>query len=54
LISFGSLTNVSDKHPNRKCLDITVAASYIKWLIDQPDYICINEISIDPLQKLNE
>ena len=54
LISFGSLSNVQAKHPNRKCLDITVAASYIKWLIDQPDYICINEISIDPLQKLNE
>jgi hypothetical protein len=54
LISYGSLSNVSEKHPTRTCLDITVAASYIKWLIDQPNYICINEISIDPLQKLNE
>jgi NADP-dependent 3-hydroxy acid dehydrogenase YdfG len=51
LISYGSLSNVSEKHPTRTCLDITVAASYIKWLIDQPDYICINEISIDPLQN---
>ena len=51
LISFGSLTNVQAKHPDRKCLDIAQAALYIKWLIEQPANICINEISIDPLQQ---
>jgi len=51
LISFGSLTNVQDKHPNRTCLPIEEAAKYIKWLIDQPSYLCINEISVDPIQN---
>lgn len=50
LISFGSLSNVQDKHPTRKCMPIERAAAYIKWLIDQPKDICINEISIDPMQ----
>jgi NADP-dependent 3-hydroxy acid dehydrogenase YdfG len=51
LISFGSLSNVQLKHPTRKCLDISRAAIYIKWLLEQPTDICINEISIDPLQQ---
>ena len=51
LVSFGSLTNVQSKHPTRKCLDIAQAALYIKWIIEQPKDICINEISIDPLQQ---
>lgn len=50
LISFGSLDNVQEKHPDRICMPVKTAASYIKWLIDQPNNICINEISIDPLQ----
>ena len=52
LISFGSLSNVQSKHPDRKCMDIDRAANYIKWLIEQPKDICINEISIDPLQEI--
>ena len=51
LISFGSLSNVQSKHPDRKCMDIDRAANYIKWLIEQPTDICVNEISIDPLQQ---
>jgi NADP-dependent 3-hydroxy acid dehydrogenase YdfG len=51
LISFGSLSNVQAKHPDRKCMDIDIAANYIKWLIEQPTDICVNEISIDPLQQ---
>lgn len=49
-ISFGTLSNNQNKHPDRKCLDISRAAQYIKWIIDQPDDICVNEISIDPKQ----
>jgi hypothetical protein len=52
-ISFGTLTNNQEKHPDRKCLDIDKAAEYIKWLIDQPKYVNINEISIDPMQSEN-
>lgn len=49
-ISFGTLSNNQHKHPDRRCMDIGQAASYIKWLIDQPRNININEISIDPMQ----
>lgn len=50
LISFGSLSNVQHKHPDRKCMPIEQAAKYIEWLINQPTYVCINELSIDPMQ----
>lgn len=50
LISFGSLSNVQDKHPDRICMPIKKAAEYIHWLLKQPDSLHINEISIDPLQ----
>lgn len=49
-ISFGTLSNNQEKHPDRKCMDIDEAAQYVKWLIDQPKYVNINEISIDPMQ----
>jgi short-subunit dehydrogenase len=49
-ISFGTLSNNQSKHPDRKCLHIDEAAQYIKWLIDQPKHVNINEISIDPMQ----
>lgn len=50
LISFGSLSNVQEKHPDRKCMPIDRAASYIEWIVNQPKDICINEVSIDPMQ----
>ena len=50
LVSFGTLSNNQHKHPDRVCMDIDLAASYIKWIIDQPTSLSINEISIDPLQ----
>lgn len=49
-ISFGSLSNVQEKHPERTCMPIQDAADYIKWIIEQPTHLHINEISIDPLQ----
>ena len=52
-ISFGTLSNNQEKHPDRKCMDIDEAAGYIKWLINQPKYVNINEISIDPMQGIN-
>jgi len=50
LISFGSLSNVQHKHPDRKTMPIRKAAEYIKWILEQPAEFHINEISIDPLQ----
>jgi NADP-dependent 3-hydroxy acid dehydrogenase YdfG len=50
LISFGSLSNVQEKHPDRKTMPIRKAAEYIKWILEQPAEFHINEISVDPLQ----
>ena len=50
LISFGSLSNVQAKHPDRKTIPIQGAANYIKWILEQPAEFHINEISVDPLQ----
>ena len=49
-ISFGTLSNMQEKHPGRNTITIQDAANYIKWLTEQPAYLHINEISIDPLQ----
>lgn len=50
-ISFGTLSNNKEKHPDRKTIDINEAAEYIKWIIDSPAYLNINELSIDPMQN---
>jgi hypothetical protein len=50
LISFGTLSNKQDKHEERVCMDIDRAVSYIKWIVEQPRDLCINEISIDMIQ----
>lgn len=50
LISFGTLNNKQDKHTGRICMDIDRAVNYIKWIIEQPRDLCINEISIDMIQ----
>ena len=50
LISFGSLSNVQEKHLYRKTMPIRKAAEYIKLILEQPAEFHINEISIDPLQ----
>lgn len=49
-ISFGTLNNNAEKHPTRRTLDIDIAAEYIKWIVDQPQHLNINELSIDPMQ----
>ena len=50
-ISFGTLSNNQEKHPDRKCMNIDTAAEYIKWIVDQPKHFTINEMSIDPMQS---
>ena len=50
-ISFGTMVNNQEKHPDRKCMEMDEAAHYVKWLLDQPKHVNINEISIDPMQE---
>lgn len=49
-ISFGTLENNQDKHPDRTTMSLSLAANYVQWVINQPKEISINEISIDPIQ----
>lgn len=50
LISFGTLSNVQHKHPDRKTMPTERAAQYVRWILEQPADLHVNEISIDPLQ----
>ena len=52
LISPGSLTtpSVMKKHPDRQLIDVEYIAEVILWLLNQPEYVNINEISLDPVQ----
>jgi hypothetical protein len=52
LLSFGTLTNNQHKHPDRTCMNIDTAAAYVKWVLDQPSGLGINELSIDPIQEV--
>ena len=51
-ISFGSLDTkkVNAKHPDRKLMNVTQAAEYIKWIIDAPLNMNINELHMAPIQ----
>ena len=51
-ISPGSLTtpSVIKKHPDRQLIDVEYIAEVILWLLNQPEYVNINEISLDPIQ----
>ena len=49
-ISYGTLANRRDNNPGRTCLDMQAAAGYLRWILEQPAHININEISIDPIQ----
>ena len=51
-IAFGSLQTkkVHEKHPDRKLMNVTQAAEYIKWIMDAPTNININELHMDPIQ----
>jgi short-subunit dehydrogenase len=51
LVSFGTLSNVQHKHPDRRTMPVKKAAEYIQWIIQQPNDLHINELSVDPLQS---
>jgi hypothetical protein len=52
LLSPGSLTteSVMKKHPDRQLIDVEYIAEVVLWLLNQPEYVNINEISLDPIQ----
>lgn len=52
-VSFGyfATPSVERKHPDKKKLTTAEAASMISWLVDQPDHMVVNELSLDPIQN---
>jgi hypothetical protein len=52
-LSPGSLTtpSVMKKHPDRQLIDVEYIADVVLWLLNQPEYVNINEISLDPIQN---
>lgn len=52
-IAFGSIDTpkVREKHPDRLFLTVDDASNTIKWVIDSPKHISINEISLDRIQS---
>ena len=42
--------SVMKKHPDRELMDVEYAAQLILWLLSQPEYVNINELSVDPIQ----
>lgn len=53
LVSLGSLSNVQHKHPDRTCMPVTSAARFVRWVVEQPPELVVNEVSIDPRQRLD-
>lgn len=53
LVSPGSLNTpgIIKKHPDRELIDTTYVAEIILWLINQPEYVNIHELSLDAMQS---
>ena len=49
-VTVGTLDNNQHKHPNRRCMSLDECVDAIEYIINAPDHLCINELSIDPLQ----
>jgi short-subunit dehydrogenase len=49
--SFGTLENRADDNPGRLTLNFDDVSNYVIWLLNQPDGVHINELSIDPIQQ---
>jgi len=49
-ITFGTLDNNAHKHPGRRVMTIDEAVDLIEYVINAPEHLNINELSVDPLQ----
>jgi hypothetical protein len=50
-ISFGTMDNRADQNPGRKTLDMEKISGYVLWILNQPQEVHINELSVDPVQR---
>jgi hypothetical protein len=49
-VTFGTLTNNQHKHPGRRLMTLAEAVDCIEYVINAPDHLNVNEISVDPIQ----
>jgi len=49
-VTFGTLENNQHKHPDRKVMTLAEAVDCIEYVINAPKHLCVNELSVDPLQ----
>ena len=49
-VTFGTLSNNEHKHPGRKVMTLHEAVDCIEYVLTAPDHLCVNELSVDPLQ----
>lgn len=52
-VTFGTLENNAHKHPGRQTMTLSEAVDLIEFVLTYPEHLCINEISADPLQKID-
>jgi hypothetical protein len=50
-ISFGAIEHKRHYHPTWNFIDINSAATYIKWIIDQPKEFNVFELGVEPMQN---
>jgi len=51
-VTFGTLDNNQHKHPDRRCMSLNEAVDCIQYVLLAPEHLCVNELSVDPLQVL--
>ena len=49
-VSFGTLDNNQAKHPDRRCMSLSEAVDCVEYVMLAPAHLCVNELSVDPLQ----
>lgn len=49
-VTFGTLENNQHKHPDRKVMTLEEAVDCIEYVLNAPEHLCVNELSVDPLQ----
>lgn len=49
-VTFGTLENNSHKHPGRRVMTLSEAVDAIEYVLQAPDHLNINELSLDPIQ----
>ena len=49
-VTFGTLENNQQKHPDRKVMTMKEAVDMIEYTMNVPAHLVLNEISIDPIQ----